>query len=197
MRLDKRVLVTPACKRGKVDECCYPKLYVEGEDARLVACDGDIIVSVPVPPDQSDRTGLIPHDAMRAARMHASREKDSEGQMTLLCGDTVNVPEAGQQHERPAVEGSMFDEFDVTIPELGREGEVELPLDAKQLFMLARAMGSNRVKLTFTPGQLANNIRVEPVQDGWAPAGTVGAMAPAIAKAKPQDDDPQQGELPE
>ena len=185
MRISKKAKPELCCKRGVTDEACFPRLVLrEKEQGFVTASNGAVTVKLPCDVDAGDREGIITHDALRAARMHASKEENADGKMTLICADPIEVPDAKQTHERPDLQGELFKE-ELRIPGRGRKGQKKLSFDVFQLLKIAKAMAVRRVTLYYVDGK--DDIRVEPEDE--APVWGAEAVMLANSKSEPVEDE--------
>lgn len=185
MRISKKAKPEACCKRGTADESCYPRLVLgrDGEQGHIVASNGAVTVKLPCDLDPGDTAGPITLDALRAARMHASKEKAAEGKMHIVCGDPLDVPDAKQQHGRPDLQKGLYAP-DTKIPGRGRKGTITLDIDHVHLGKIGDAFGCRRLRLSFVEGNDA--IRVEPADE--SPVWNAEAVLLA-SKGEPDDDD--------
>jgi len=177
MKIHKNAKIEKACRRGITDEACFPQLKdIAGGVGTLIAANGFVIVEMPVICDGKDEPGLIPTEAIKAARAHVSREKEADGFTELVCRSRIDVPLAGQTHDRPSPTGSLFGDHEFAMPRKTRNGQASLEIDPHLLVQVADAMGARRLLLRFVPGNDGAPIRVDPAGECWA-EGTVAAIA--------------------
>jgi len=112
--------------------------YYDATKSRIIATNGKALVVVPVASlddTQSDASGPIPVDALKAARKHGNRQRLSlNGDARLLDGTSLPRPESN----------GTYPDVDSVIPPAPEEGRVpDLCIDADLLYRLAQAIASD------------------------------------------------------
>ena len=140
MKLDKKH--KPEKALGK--EGRFQVEHAKLDGSNLIATDGRILAVIPVEVGENDRDGLIPKDALTGCR------KGLKGRQvpTLICGEAVTLHAQGIRMDRPAED--KFPPWEEVIPaEDEYEAVREIRLNARLLYNLAQALGTDELKLTF------------------------------------------------
>lgn len=120
-----------------------PFLDIKHAKGTVVATDGRILAMIPVEIETGDDPGYIPADTLKAARKLALRSEiaffTAGPQIKLPNGDAVS--RIG--NNKP---GDGYPNWRAVIPD-GSEHTQVIAIDAKRLWLLAQAMGTQCVKL--------------------------------------------------
>ena len=130
-------------------------IYVDVETGEAFATDGHLLMVVPITPEESEVSGYIPADALKAA--HEPSQKALKGVLLHHASETL-VPGKGT-FPNPFTPDDMpkFPETDHLLY-LAREGMHQITLDAALLLKLADVIrdaepgpGKPHVTLTYNP----------------------------------------------
>ena len=145
MKLPKNCLVEKVASQDSTRPAIgAPYLDIdETRAAHIIATNGAALVKVPVEIDGEDCAGYVPAVALKEGRKLAKRSEainlSCNGSAKLLNGATY-----------PRGEG-QFPNWRQVWPK--EEGKTVLALDARLLYELAQALGTEGVVLTFNPGE--------------------------------------------
>lgn len=114
-----------------------PYLEIKDGKGTLVATDGRILALLPVEIDEKDVSGYVTADALKAARKGMLQSMD-------CTADTLAV-HAGPSFPRPTEH--TFLNWRQVVPAEYEKPLVTIALDAKLLWLLAQAMGTQGVKI--------------------------------------------------
>ena len=141
MKLDKKY--KPEKALGK--EGRFQTEHAKLDGSNLIATDGRILAVIPVEVGENDRDGLIPKVALTGCR------KGLKGRQvpTLICGEAITLEAQGIRVYPPA--DDKFPNWEKVIKELDGHQEAvgEITLNARLLYNLAQALGTESVRLTF------------------------------------------------
>lgn len=192
VRLHKSMKVETATKAGIKDAACHVRLATKANGkGKLTATNGHVSVVIPVQLDTNDKTGLIDTETVQAARKHVPRDAKSDGYMQLLCGDRVELPTADQIHGRPTPNGTLFNEHQIKLPKLARDGCAVVRVNVTDLATAAAALGCTTVDVRYIPDAEEKGIRVDPVETEHPGAAAVIMPRTNLTEdgAQAEDDD--------
>lgn len=142
----------------------------------VCATDGRMVVIIPVESD-GEETGALPREALKAFRKAVPRGVEdmaiTADNGTVSCHGITMPREAGEGRRYPEVGGVVPAKAEPPKAREGVETITSICLDAKLLAKLAKAMGSDTVRLQITDSGAA--IRVDPIEVGY---GSYGAIMP-------------------
>ena len=171
MKINKNCKIELACSTDKQRAAiCNPYLEIDDKGARMIATNGQILAIVPVDPQEGDKAGLVPVDAIKDAR---KAKPASLPEATLACNGNVKLLD-GRQYPRPDF---AFPNYRAVLPAENRPAKFTVGIDAKLLWELAQAMGTQGVTLEFENELSA--IKVRP-----SAAGQHGSIKPADYEAR-------------
>ena len=128
---------------------------------KLVSTNGKGLVAIPVELDPDDTPGLIPVDAIKAAR---KREAVSH---RLVCNGDVSIPETGVKYQRPE---DQYPDYKAVTPK--RSGQITFDLDAKLLEKICSALKTGPrdeiTRLMFTVKGPGDPIRIDTDSGAYA-----------------------------
>ena len=131
-------------------------VYLDAEKGRLVATNGTMLASVPCEVEHGDEAGILPADAIKAARKVAG----AKGEPGIACNGSAAV-HGGASYPRD--KDVQFPPYEKVVPAPSPEDEVVIGLDAALLLKLAKSLGSKgHVRLTIRKDDPLHPIRVEP-----------------------------------
>lgn len=145
MKLPKDCLLEKICSKDATRPAISaPYLDVDAErSAHVIATNGAAMAKIPVSIDPLDVAGYVPVGALKEARKLA--KKDNESALALNgTAQTTN----GATFPRESAE--TFPNWRQVWPKL--EGKIQVSFDARLLYELAQAMGTEGVILTFDAG---------------------------------------------
>ena len=128
-------------------------IFINNETA--VACDNHILAIVPVQMEEGDSAGLIPVDALKAARKGLKKDATKA---TINANGIVSVVDAKTKAvstwTRP---NETYPPYKAIIPDYKPEEiACQIAIDAELLARLAGALGNDRVILTIPKDALSN-----------------------------------------
>lgn len=137
MKIDKSSKIEQAVAKES-SRYAFNAPYYDHEAHAMIATDGRILAVVPVLDDDDDVTGLIPVDAIKVAR---------KGRLTNPIRANGTIDLLGVSYTRP--EG-RFPAWRDVIPKISdiETDNVKLRIDARLLYNLSQALGSDKVELT-------------------------------------------------
>ena len=147
-------------------------LSIKDGAGTLVSTNGTAMAILPVMLDDGDVQGYVSGAAIKAAR---KCDKRSDVCTVYLNGcakltDGSTMPRDGEAKD------AQYPNWSQVVPS-GEEHTMEIAFDAKMLWELAQAMGTQGVKLRIKSSEVA--FLVSPM-----PAGSFGAIKPACDSAK-------------
>ena len=171
MKLPKDCLLEKICSKDATrTTLAAPYLDIDAERfAHVIATNGAAMAKVPVEITPEDVAGYVPVGALKEARKLAKREDES----ALALNGTAQTSN-GATFPRESKE--TFPNWRQVWPKA--EGKIQLSFDARLLYELAQAMGTEGVTLTFDAGE---PIAVRPTPTkGCTPAsfGARGVIMP-------------------
>jgi DNA polymerase III sliding clamp (beta) subunit (PCNA family) len=146
MKLPKNCLVEKVASQDATRAAItLPYLDIDGQrTAHVVATNGAAMVKLPVEITAEDVAGYVPTAALKEGRKLAKRTDSVD----LVCNGSAKLLN-GATYPRESRE--TFPPWRQVWPK--EEGKITLALDARLLYELAQAMGTEGVVLTFNPGE--------------------------------------------
>jgi DNA polymerase III sliding clamp (beta) subunit (PCNA family) len=146
MKLPKNCLVEKVASQDSTRPAIgAPYLDIdEKRTAHIISTNGAALVKIPVEIEGEDCAGYLPAVALKEARKLA-RKADP---INLSCNGSAKLLN-GATYPRESRE--TFPNWRQVWPK--EEGKITLALDARLLYELAQALGTEGVVLTFNPGE--------------------------------------------
>jgi hypothetical protein len=120
----------------------------------MVACNGMMLVIVPVETSEHDKQGCVTGEALKAMRkVKFNSEMTCNGQLSVKDGPSFPRPDKGQ-----------YPNWRQVVPAKDREVKFSVGLNARALWELAQAMGCETVRLEFLDNM--TGITVIPTNSG-------------------------------
>lgn len=149
MRISKTHKIEKICSKDKSRLSCLEHPYLKQKDDgtwELQATDGYRLVRIPVEVDESDTEGSIPVNAFKSKIPANTTERTISANGVATYGS-----ENGQTitEDRPVAE--KWPDFDRITPDRATNfdnAETTVSFNAKMLYELAQALGSNIVKIS-------------------------------------------------
>jgi len=179
MKLHKDIKIESVCSKDKARYAISePYLDITDGNGTLVSTNGKALAVVPVDINEHDVAGYVCADGLKAARKAASKRGDAEltanGDIRLANG--LAMPRTGNAGE------CNYPNWKAVIPDFTGKQTVSIAIDAAMLMDLAKAIGTQGVKLTFavddTGKPAGTAIKVTPTS-----AGVFGSVKPACDNA--------------
>ena len=166
-------VLMPECAAGK-DESrpALTQVYLDCEKSEVRVTDSYRAARFPVALDEGDTSGPIPLEALKAARkVKALTSIRCNGVVEVRMGRGEHASEPFLTMPRPAMAG-QFPNLDQIWDGCNTSDGFEVGLNAKMLFDLAKAMGTDTIRLSFTCNPALRPFKVAPL-DGQndAPMG--------------------------
>lgn len=167
----------------QVELACDPKdvreyitqPYLDVDKGELASTNGRILSVVKVVVDDTDKSGYVPTEAIKAARKCATG-KQSERVLLIDADDELTIKN-GQTFKRPEL--GTYPDYKKVLDGCKDNDHYRVSLDAKYLMDLAKALnthGDTRVVLSFSADP-NSSIRVEPAGSPLA-KDNVGVLMP-------------------
>jgi len=151
-----------------------PYLDIKDGIAHLIATDGKILAILPVTVEPADVAGYVSGDVLKAARKTAARD----GTVYAELNGVAKLPGGISMPREGSANAQQFPNWRQVVPSTPDVPAFVVALDAKRLWMLAQAMGTQGVTLTFTEAR-------KPIFVTPANAGRYSdAVAPACMEAR-------------
>jgi DNA polymerase III sliding clamp (beta) subunit (PCNA family) len=160
-------------KIASKDETCYALngVYHDKTAKALIATDGHRMIILPVTENEHDDDGIVPLDAIKAARDSAKKNKYNEAPNMTVVDGKVSVPMGGLT--LPIVD-AQFPEWQRVLPSFNPADKnvVTITINAKYLAELAEALGSrdSGVQISFQLDDTYGPIAVRPSAENGAHA---------------------------
>lgn len=119
-----------------------PYLDIKDGKGQLIATDGKIMAIIPVPVNETDVAGYLSGDVLKMARKLTKRDNETEisaNGSAVMTGATM--PREGVAKDR------NYPNWRQVIPASDKEHTYRIGIDAKRLWLLAQAMGTQQVIL--------------------------------------------------
>jgi len=165
MKIPKDCLLEKICSRDATRPALVaPYLDIDAERlAYVIATNGAAMAKIPAEIDPLDAAGYVPVSALKEARKLA--KKDNEA--TLALNGTAQTSNGATF---PRESNERFPNWRQVWPKA--EGKIQLSFDARLLYELAQAMGTEGVILTFNAGE---PIAVRPTSTKGCTPASLGA----------------------
>jgi len=152
MKISKKYKIHNALSTDEMRPALTQALY-DKVGKRLVATTGHIIAVVPVEPSEGDRARTIPSVALKEA-LKGKQIEDA----VILADKYVTVGDTTFKEED---DKKSFPSWEGCFPDKETKVHFDVGLNAKLLFDLSKAIGSETVRLTFSDDP-CKPIKVEP-----------------------------------
>lgn len=170
MRFSKSCKLQKVLLKGSKSHHALTNARLDG--SRLLSCNGKALAVVPVERDEEDIDGPVSQEALKAATKGPAKVQASIVANGALKVDGISFP-------RPEETG-VFPRVDAIIPDPDSL-PYSVTLNAKMLYELAQAIGTEQVTLRFATategdqiGSVITALKVEP--DPQSDGGTNGAF---------------------
>lgn len=148
--------------------------YLRGD--KLYATDSYVLVRIPVTLDNGDTDGPVPAAALKAAR------SNKQFQNVLLNGTAIALSKDGKVEVQRMELGSLtYPECDQLIPDVPMP--VEVGLSVSNLVKVAKALGTDAIRLGINPDRGLGPVTVEPLN---LADGRIGVVMPVRLPARPE-----------
>lgn len=165
MKLPKDCLLEKICSKDATrTTLAAPYLDIDADRfANVISTNGAAMAKVPVAIDPLDVAGYVPVAALKEARKLAKRDNEA----TLALNGTAQTSNGATF---PRESNATFPNWRQVWPKA--EGKTEVAFDARLLYDLAQAMGTEGVILTFDAGA---PIAVRPTSTKGCTPASLGA----------------------
>lgn len=141
---------------GDISRPVLTTVHLNVETSAIEVTDSYMLARFPVELDEGDTSGPIPVEALKASRKPPIKLRDagtsiranSHVEVRMAFGDEASEPYVTLPRESSEY---RFPNIDQLLPD--NLSEFEIGLDASKLAKLAKAMGSDVVRLRFTQGR--------------------------------------------